>query len=464
MTIVVTLVAYQLLLLGVGYWARSRSTTTDGYFLGDRGLGPWVASLSYAAGSSSAWSILGVSGIAFTQGLGSVWLVPGTISGHIFVWFVIAPWLRRTSREHNYLTLTDLLVSGLPEQNARTVARLAAVIILFSFTFYVAAQFQGAATTFTAVFDFEFLSALLIGAAIVVVYTLWGGFWAVSITDALQAFLMLVAALILPAVALNEVGGFEAIVSAANSDAYWQWSGPNTGWFAIGFLIGMVSIGFGPIGQPHLLTRIMAMADEDAIGRARSIAIGWFVLVLGGMYLLGICGHVLGASTDNGEQVFFMLAEELLPAVVTGVLIAAVLSAIMSTADSQLLVAGSALHHDMKVNISRDAASSARIAVLLVAVAAVLLAALIPESIFSRVLFAWTALGAAFGPIVVARFLGWHLQAWAVPTAMGLGFALTVIFYLLPNGPGDVWERAVPFVTALVTLFLARTSIGKDSR
>ena len=284
-----------------------------------------------------------------------------------------------------------------------------------------------------------------------------------SITDALQAFLMLVAALILPIVALNEVGGFQALVAAADESAYWQWSGANSGWFALGFVIGMVSIGFGPIGQPHLLTRIMAMADEQAIGRARSIAIGWFVLVLGGMYVLGVCGHVLGMSVDNGEQVFFVLAEDLLPAVVTGVLIAAVLSAIMSTADSQLLVAGSALHHDMKVKMTRHAASSARVADLLVATAAILLAALIPESIFSRVLFAWTALGAAFGPIAIARFLDWQLKVWAIPISMGLGFVLTVIFYLLPNGPGDVWERAVPFVTAFVTLFMARTSIGKDS-
>ena len=417
-----------------------------------------MASLSYAAGSSSAWSILGVSGIAYTQGLGSFWLVPGTITGHIFVWFVVAPWLRRAGRDHNWLTLTDLVITGLPEKIGVMVARLAAVIILFSFTFYIAAQFQGAANTFTAVFDFDFLSALLIGAAIVVIYTLWGGFWAVSITDALQALLMLIAAIVLPLVALVEVGGFGAIAAAANESGFWQWSGGHTGWYALGFFIGMVSIGFGPIGQPHLLTRIMALADERAIARARAIAIGWFVLVLGGMYFLGICAHVLGATTDNGEQVFFVLAEDLLPAVFTGVLIAAVLSAIMSTADSQLLVAGSALHHDMKVQAGASAGSNARIAVLVVAVAAVLLAGLIPESIFSRVLFAWTALGAAFGPIVVARYLSWRLKSWAVPTAMCLGFGLTVIFYLLPNGPGDVWERAIPFVTALVTLFIARTS------
>ena len=293
MTIVITLVVYQAILLGVGYWARSRATTMEGYFLGDRGLGPWVASLSYAAGSSSAWSILGVSGIAYTQGLGSIWLVPGTIAGHIFVWFVVAPWLRSESRAQRWLTLTDLVLLDLPSRMARVTARIAATIILVSFTFYIAAQFQGAANTFTAVFDFEFLTSLLIGTAIVVIYTLWGGFWAVSLTDALQALLMLIAALVLPIIALIEVGGFAQIVAASTTSEYWQWSGGHSGWFAIGFLIGMVSIGFGPIGQPHLLTRIMALANEKDIARARTIAIIWFVVVLGGMYLLGVCAHVL---------------------------------------------------------------------------------------------------------------------------------------------------------------------------
>lgn len=462
MTIVVTLIVYQAVLLGIGYWARSRAQTTDGYFLGDRALGPWAASLSYAAGSSSAWSILGVSGIAYSQGLGSFWLLPGTITGHIVVWFVIAPWLRKASHDEKWLTLTDLLVHKLPPKIARASAWLAAIIVLFSFTFYIAAQFQGAASTFTAIFGLDFITALLIGALVVVVYTLWGGFWAVSLTDALQAVLMLVAAIVLPVIALIEVGGFTALANAADDAAYWDWTGGHSGWFALGFFIGMVSIGFGPIGQPHLLTRIMAMADAEKINLARLIAIGWFTIVLGGMYLLGLCGHAMLSTGVEGEQIFFVLAEDLLPAAITGVLIAAVLSAIMSTADSQLLVAGSALHHDLRPGgSSANPGRNARLATGVVALAAVALAAALPESIFSRVLFAWTALGAAFGPIVVARFFGWKLKPFAVPLAMLLGFLLTVFCYTLPNGPGDVWERAVGFVVALITLRLGRTGVNR---
>ena len=468
--VLATVVVYQIVLIAIGLWARGRAQTQDEYFLGNRTLGPWVASLSYAAGSSSAWTILGVSGIAFTQGLGSLWIVPGTITGHIVVWFWIAPKLQRLSGEHKWLTLTDMLAWQLPAKAAQLTYRLAAFIILFCFTFYVAAQFQGAANTFTAMFNVPTLVALIIGVIIVLLYTLLGGFWAVSVTDALQALLMLFAAIVLPVVAFLKLGGFTEItpqLAPDSSDTYWDWLGGNSGWYAVGMLIGMASIGFGPSGQPHLLNRIMALGSAKDVATARNVALLWFTIVLGGMYFLGVVAHMwLTEPVVQGEQVFFVLAQSLLPPILTGIIVAAVLSAIMSTADSQLLVAASAVAYDLRGGKGQKLAlgetdqshNSGRWAVVLVAVLALLLAMFLPESIFSRVLFAWNALGAAFGPIVVARLLKFQLAAWSVPTAMLLGFGLTVLFYSLPDGPGDIWERAVPFVTAFVTLWVGRTS------
>ena len=456
--VLVTLVSYQAVLLAVGYWARARSRGTASYFIGDRGLGPWVAALSYAAGSSSAWTILGVSGIAFSQGLGAMWLVPGTITGHIFVWFWVAPRLQALAHAHDWITLTDLLAWRMVGPAARVTVRLSAVAILFCFVFYIAAQFQGAANTFTAVFDFDFVTALLVGAGVVLIYTLWGGFWAVSITDALQATLMLAAAIVLPVVALFSVGGVDALAAAAAPSAqpgYWHVLGGHGGWYAVGLFLGMVSIGLGPVGQPHLLNRIMALRAPRDIRLARGVALAWFTVVLSGMYLLGVCAHVLLGAQDQPEQVFFAMADRLLPDVLTGVLIAAVLSAIMSTADSQLLVAGSAIQHDLAAG-NASGGSYARAAVILVAAVAVALALFLPEAIFSRVLFAWNALGAAFGPVVVVRLLGWPVRPWSVPVAIGLGFTLTVVLYSLPDGPGDVWERLVPFALAFALLLASR--------
>ena len=296
-----TLVIYQVVLLSIGVWARKSAANTEGFFIGNRRLGPFIAALSYAAGSSSAWSILGVSGIAFTQGLSSIWLLPGTLTGHLIVWYWIAPWLQKNSHSHQWVTLSDVLAHGLTGAIARWTYRLCAFVILFSFTFYVAAQFQGAANTFTAVFSFDFNTALILGVSVVLAYTLFGGFWAVSVTDALQAGLMLLAALLLPSMAFFAVGGWAGLTGIANDQdgVYWHWLGAHEGWFAVGMMLGMASIGFGPIGQPHLLNRIMALAEPAQINLARRIALSWFIIVLGGMYLLGVCAHILLAGQSQ---------------------------------------------------------------------------------------------------------------------------------------------------------------------
>ena len=298
--VVLTLVFYQGVLLAIGYWAKQRSSSTTEYLIGDYQLGPWVAALSYAAGSSSAWSILGDSGIAFSQGLSAFWLLPGTLLGHLVVWFYIAPRLQAQAKQSGWVTLTDVLAKHLPANAKRQTYGVAAIVVLVSFIFYIAAQFQGAANTFAAVFDLNFFWSLVIGAAVVLVYTLWGGFWAVSATDALQALLMLFASILLPWVALEQVGGIAAILEHMDTSPFWLWQGQHQGWFVLGFFIGMLSIGFGPIGQPHLLNRVMALRNAQAVGLARTVALVWFVVVLGGMFVTGLLGHLLLTEIPPG--------------------------------------------------------------------------------------------------------------------------------------------------------------------
>jgi len=191
-------------------------------------------------------------------------------------------------------------------------------------------------------------------------------------------------------IAVDGWAGLRAAASSAVDEPYWSWLGGHGGWFALGFMLGTLSIGFGPLGQPHLLNRLMAMKSAKDIRLARTVALSWFVLVLCGMYLLGVCAHVLLTTQVESEQVFFVMADQLLPAVFTGVLIASVLSAIMSTADSQLLVAGAAIHHDLqrakgvapyatKGSAQGAVKNAARFAVFAVALAAVLLASLLPS-------------------------------------------------------------------------------------
>ena len=457
-----TLAVYFLTLFAIGAWARRRTRDGDSYFIGGRSLGALVGSLSYAAGSSSAWTILGVSGIAFSQGISAVWLLPGTLAGHVLAWFWLGRRLNGAARENRWVTLNDLIASGVTGRQRTVLLSLAALVVAVSFTFYVAAQFQGAAATFANVMEVEEFQALLLGAGILLVYTLLGGFWAVSVTDALQAALMLFAALLLPWIALDAAGGAGGLVErlgAVASPEQLSLTGEYQGLLAAGFLLGMVSVGLGPLGQPHLLNRIMAIRDLGQLRVARVVALVWFVIVLGGMFLLGLCGHVLlvDAPVGDSERIFFALTNQLLPAVLAGVIIAAVLSAIMSTADSQLLVAASAVSHDLMHSTSLLVS---RLVVLAVGVLAVLVAYGLPDAIFTRVLFAWNALGAAFGPAVIARLLNWPVRPGAVIAAVAAGFLLTVVLYLSPDTPGDVAERAAPFLVGVLILLLGRRRVA----
>lgn len=453
-----TLVVYFIALFAIGLWAKRRTRDDDGYLIGGRRLGGLVASLSYSAGAMSAWSILGVSGIAFSQGIAAVWLLPGTLTGTALVWFWLGRRLNRGAHRSRWVTLTDLIVEGIEGRQRLRLISLAALVVSISFMFYVAAQFQAAAAAFASIMDVDVLAALLLGSGIVLVYTLMGGFWAVSLTDALQAVLMLVAAVLLSLVALDAVGGPAGLgrgLASVAAPGQLSLTGGRTGMLAAGFVLGLLGIGFGPLGQPHLLNRIMAIRDTKDLHRAGTIALAWQTVVLVCMFLLGLCGHILlqKTSVPDAEQVFFLLTDRLLPSVLAGVLIAAVMSAIMSTADSQLLVAASALSHDL---MRRASLAASRLFVLVIGLLAVIIAYWLPDAIFSRVLFAWNALGAAFGPVVIARLLRWQVPAAAVTRAVAAGFGLTFILHLAPDTPGDVAERLVPFALAMGIVLAAR--------
>ena len=459
--ILITLVLYKIVLVGIGLWAQRRTDTNADFFLAGRQLGPVVAAISYAASSSSAWTLLGVSGAAFTLGISAAWLVPGILACHVACWFGLAPKLLHMSTSQNLITLTDVLVADAKDEQRRHLAFTAAIIVLVAFVFYVASQFQAAGNTFASNFDLSMLEAVTLGGVIVMIYTLLGGFWAVSVTDTLQGLLMAASAVVLPTAAFVAVGGLDGLVQGladVSTPAQLSLTAGNAGLLGLGFIVGMCSVGLGTFGQPQLLTRFMALRDTRALKQARIIALSWFVVVFVGMLLLGWCGHVLMSEVTNGETVFFLLTNELFPPVVAGIILAAVLSAIMSTADSQLLVAASAVAHDMGLARHRPGSELwiSRAVIALICLLAIVLAVAMPASIFSRVLFAWTGLGAAFGPIVIARVIGWDLKPGYVLSAMVIGFGLTAIIHALPPTPGAVAERVIPFFVASMIVLAGR--------
>jgi sodium/proline symporter len=464
--VIVTLLVYKLILLGIGWWAKSRNQNEEDFFLGGRGLGPLVAAISYSSSASSAWTLLGVSGIAYVMGVSALWIAAGSFTGMLVAWFWIAPRLMSFSREHNQITLTDVLAHGTEGSMRRNITIVSSIIIVFSFTFYVAAQFQGAGNTFASTFQLPMSQSILIGAAIIMIYTMLGGFWAVSVTDTVQGLLMALAAIILPVAAFGAVGGLDGFIEglqAVSTPDQLSWTGGKAGLVALGVVLGSLSIGFGTYGQPHLLVRFMALRDEKAMRQARVITIAWYSLVFLAMLFVGLVGHVLHATIDNSENIFFVLTESLFSPVIGAIILAAVLSAIMSTADSQLLVAASAISHDMglgKGSVQRNLLVS-RLTIAGLVVLAVLVALFLPEKIFSRVLFAWSALGAAFGPVVFCRLARIDVKAGAVLASIVAGFGFSVVFYLMPNTPGDVLERLAPFCISLIILIASKVR-GSD--
>ncbi len=450
-SVLITLVAYNAILIAVGLWARGRNKDVEDFFLGGRGLGAWVAAISASASSSSAWTLLGVSGAAYAWGLPALWIFPSTVGGFLVNWLWVAPRLRRLAASNNAVTLSEVVAPESIGEHRRIALRAAALIIVFCFTFYIASQFEAAGKAFESVFELSKQSSILVGAAIVLVYTLLGGFWAVSVTDTVQGALMASAALILPVASLAAVGGFGALVDglAAIGHAGTPFAaGPVA---AVFFVLGLLGIGIGYPGQPHVVNRFMALKDERSLRQGRVIALSWATLVYAGMLLLGLCARVLFAGIDDSEQVLFQAATALLPSVVAGVMVAAVLSAIMSTADSQLLVAASAISHDWNLagRQKEESLAGTRTTVVVVLIMATVLALVWRADIFSRVLFAWSAAGSAFGPLLIVRLLGRSISFRATLAAMLAGFGLTVIISLFPDAPGDAAERLVPFFVAL---------------
>lgn len=472
--VLITLIGYKLLLIAVGVWATRRNKSETDFFLGGRGLGPFVAGLSYAASTSSAWVLLGFSGFVYAIGLSALWMVPGIWAGYVVVWLYFGPQLRSESAEHKQLTPTDFMLQDASGPLRHWAAGLAALLILFCFVFYIAAQFDAAGNALAEHFSLSVSQAVVLGAVIVVLYSLLGGFWAVSVTDTIQAVIMMIVALAVPLAALSAAGGFEAVWTRLGEQMPAEFlaiNGGHAGLIFLGFVAGLLGTSLGTFGQPQLLSRLMAVRGDRERRQGFAIAMTWGVAVYFGMAILGLAGRALMPAMDNGETLFYAAASAYLPVVVAGVVIAATLSAVMSTVDSTLLAAAGAVAHDLRINQrfpGRELAAS-RFVMLSIAVIAVVLTLTLPDSIFNRVLFAWSALGAAFGPIVLFRVMGRRVTSAPALLAMVLGFASCVLFYglgtvpaeagssmlvRLANLPGDPFERAFPWLPPLLVLAL----------
>lgn len=450
-SLIITLVIYKIVLLSIGYWASKRSHDGTDFYLGGRGLGPWVASISSAASSSSAWTLLGVSGAAFTYGMSAIYIFPACLGGFALNWYVLARPMRRLSLEQGSVTLTALLAEGAKPKMARWITISASIVILLSLGVYVASQFQAAGKTFAETLDMNFKHAVIIGGGVVFLYTLSGGFWAASVSDLIQGLVMALAAIIVPLFALIEVGGLSEMyhgLGAIDPELLDFTRGKN-GIMLVAFIAGTLGIGLGYPGQPHVVNRFMALRSDDDVKTGATISMCWGAVIYAGMLTAGWCGRVLVDSIADNETVLLRLTTDLFPPVVSGVIIAAVLSAIMSTADSQLLVCASTVSHDMP-KVKRNNIALDRLAIFVISVVAITAALFIDETIFSTVLFAWSVLGAAFGPLLLCRLLRGPVSGTASLLSIWLGFSVTLVWYFTPELKSLVYELVPAFTISLI--------------
>ena len=469
--LIVTFSIYLLAMVAIGFVAWRSTRTFDDYILGGRSLGSYVTALSAGASDMSGWLLMGLPGAMYLGGLSEAWIAFGLIAGAWLNWrFVAGPLRVYTERTNNALTLPDYFTHRFADTSS-VLRILSALVILVFFAVYCASGIVAGARLFESVFGLPYGQALWWGAAATIVYTLVGGFLAVSWTDTVQASLMIFALLLAPVVVVLSNGGLQSSLALIE-----QTDPGKLDWFRGGTLgaVGIISLlawGLGYFGQPHILARFMAADHVASIPKARRIGMIWMVLCLLGAMAVGFFGIAhyaanpqdAGPVTANAERIFITLSEQLFNPWVAGVLLSAILAAIMSTLSCQLLVCASALTEDFYKGFLRQQASQrelvwiGRAMVLAVALVAIAIAADPDSRVLGLVSYAWAGFGAAFGPVVLLSLFWQRMTRNGALAGIVVG-ALTVIGWKLiavgHMGSG-LYEIVPGFIAATLAIVIA---------
>jgi len=466
--VLVGFLLYLVLILVIGFITYRSNKSHSDYFVAGRRLNPWVVAFSERASGESAWLLLGLPGAAFALGLLEVWTALGCVLGIVFYWFVIARDLRERSEAADSITLPTFLASGFLK-GQRAIRIIATVIIVFFFMFYLSAQINGAGKILNVTFGIKPIHGMLIGAAVIVFYTMMGGFFAVAWTDLIQGIIMVGTLVILPVAGFVEIAEQHQSVGqgflhldAQDRRTMLSLTGGATGWAAAALIISGLSWAFGYMGQPHLLTRFMSIKASDKIKVSRRIAIAWAIPAFAGAMLIGIVGLSLYGQGyfDDIEKIMPHLATELLPAWLAGILISGAIAAMMSTADSQLLVITSSVIEDFyhqtlgKEVTDRFLLQASRIITVVIGALGLFIAITSDKLIFSMVSYAWSGLGASFGPLLLL-ILKWKKVTWqGALSGLITGSMVTVIWSEIAVLDEAISVRFVSFVLAFFAVWL----------
>lgn len=463
----ISLALYFVVMLGIGLYAWRKSTSdVSGYMLGGRGLSPSVAALSAGASDMSGWLMMGLPGAMFVAGLPAAWIGVGLVLGAWANYLLVAPRLRvHTELAGDAITLPDYFAARFADRS-QLLRVISSLVIVIFFTLYTSAGLVAGGKLFDSAFGVDYAWGLWVTAGVVLAYTLFGGFLAVSLTDFVQGCIMFVALILVPAVALSDVGGpagAAATLNGINPDLLSLFAGAT--------VLGVVSAmawGLGYFGQPHIIVRFMAIRSVRDVPAARRIGMSWMIVSLIGALATGLVGLAYatrhGLEVGDPETIFIILSNVLFHPLVSGFLLAAILAAIMSTISSQLLVSSSSLTEDFyRMFVRRQAGERelvtvGRISVALVALAAIWLASDPENNVLGLVANAWAGFGAAFGPLVILSLMWRGMTRNGALAGMIVGAATVLVWIYAPIGPGGaplsgvIYEIVPGFLLSLLAI------------
>lgn len=431
----ITFVIYLIFLMGVGVYFYKKTETAEDYVLGGRGMGSWVTALSAQASDMSGWLLMGLPGAVYMTGMSQTWTAIGLTLGTYLNWKILAPKLRVQTEETDTMTLPNFLSKKLKDDTG-TIRIFSAIVILFFFTVYSSSGLVAAGKLFASILGIDYKIAVIIGVGTIVFYTFMGGYLACCWTDFFQGTLMFLAILVVPVMAYFTGGGMESIAYQAQirDISLSILHGSKIGTMGI---ISALAWGLGYFGQPHILVRFMSVKNLEELNKARQIAMAWVLISLAGAVAIGITG--IGLFTDisqiggDSEKIFIYMISKLFNPWVGGILLAAILSAIMSTIDSQLLVSASTLSEDFYRYIKKDATEkqvmwTGRIGIIAISLVATIIAMDTNSHILSMVSYAWAGFGGVFGPAILMTLYCKNLNWRSIFAGMLVGVAVIILW------------------------------------
>lgn len=465
----ITFGGYLLFLIGVGVYFYGKTSSSEDYMIGGRGVGSWVTALSAQASDMSGWLLMGLPGAVFLTGLSQIWVVIGLTVGTYLNWKFIAPKLRVKTEEVDALTIPTFLERELKDESGM-IRKILSVSTLFFFTVYSSSGLVAAGKLFESILGIDYKIAVLIGAVTIVCYTFMGGYLASCWTDFFQGVLMFAAIISVPLAAYFNVGGIDNISSAMDLKGItldiFTVGGKHIG---IAGILSSLAWGLGYFGQPHILVRFMSIRSVHELKKSRMIAMIWVIISLIGAISIGFVGIALFDSVSDlggdSEKIFIYMIQRLFNPWVAGIMLAAILSAIMSTIDSQLLVSSTTLTEDFYKYINKDASDRkimwiGRACVMGIAILALLLALNQNSQVLSLVSYAWGGFGVVMGPAIISVLYMKNVNSKSVLAGIITGL-LTFAFWKIFNLDNVIYELLPGFIVNFTTIIVMEKFVVK---